>query len=250
MVNNRSGGVVRPIVLLTSWHARMSETELSELLSFLSVDSRLDVKCTALECVLGLTGSQAGKEWIKSNKDVLERLFSMLSDQNEIISKDAHLAIVNFSADQDAVDYLVNYMPQLLCYLQNPQWINADKLCTILSNLSRSKKGAEALFRILMKAKAREEPNNTMLIFYQLVDIFNQWKSYNKHANFHYLASVFLNLTQVREARQLFLDKTKCILPKLLPYTHFVDSHIRRGGIVGLLKNLCFEVGQYTLIKI
>lgn len=217
-------------------------SELSELLNFLSLESRLDVKCTALEYVLGLTGTQEGKEWIVANQDTLERLFDLLTDSNEIISKDAHLALVNLSAGQNVKDSLVNYIPQLLCYLQNPQWKHADKLCTILSNVSREEKGAEALFKILIKSEASKTPDSRQS-FYQLVDIFDQWKSYNEHANFHYLASVFLNLSQISEARQLLLDKSKCILPKLLPYTHFVESHIRRGGIAGLIKNLCFEVG-------
>ena len=182
----------------------MSEVE--ELLSFLSAGARLDIKCTAVEYVLGLTGSQDGKEWIKSNKDILKSLVDLLADQNEIISKDAHLAIVNLSADKDVLEYLVNYMPQLLCYLKDPQWTHADKLCTILSNMSRTSKGAELLFKTLIDAKAGKTLGGTkQTTLYQLVDIFDQWKSYNKHANFHYLASVFLNLSQVQETRQLFL---------------------------------------------
>ncbi len=216
-----------------------------ELLPFLSSGARLDVKCTALEYVLGLTGSEEGREWIKQNKDVLKSLLDLLEDQNEIISKDAHLAIVNLSADRGVVECLVNYMPQLVCYLKQPQWAHADKLCTVLSNMSRSANGAGLLFKALTDAEdggGGKKPGG--VTFYQLVDIFNQWKSYNKHANFHYLSSVFLNISQIKEARQLFLDHSKCILPKLLPYTHFPDSHIRRGGIVGLVRNICFEVGK------
>lgn len=213
--------------------------ELSELLSFLSLDSRLDVKRTALEYVVGLTGSEEGKEWVKSNKDILGKLLDLLSDHNETISKDAHLAVVNLSADQAIADYLLDSIPQFLCYLQNSQWRNADKLCTILSNLSRFETGAQCLFKALTEA----EKSASGMTFYQLVDIFDQWRSYNDCANFHYLASVFLNLSQIREARKLFLDQFKCILPKLLPYAQFAGSQIRRGGIAGLIKNLCFEVG-------
>lgn len=217
--------------------------ELSELLSFLSLNTRLDVKCTALGYVLGLTGSKAGKEWIKNNRDILGKLLDLLDDHNEIVSKDAHVAIVNLSADQEMVDYLLSSIPLFLCHLQNPQWIHADKLCTIISNLSHFEIGARCLFKALSEAESSEEKNKGVT-FCRLVDIFDQWKSYNRSANFHYLASVFLNLSQIREARQLFLDRSKCILPKLLPYTQFAGSHIRRCGIAGLIKNLCFEVGK------
>ena len=223
--------------------------ELADLLSFLSLESRLDVKCTALEYVLGLTGSQEGKEWIIDNKGVVEKLFELLKDSNDIISKDAHLAIVNLSAGHNVTDSLKDHIPQLLCYLQDPKWKHADKLCTVLSNFSRTGKGADYLFKILLKSGAGKQPDSRQTL-YQLVDIFDQWKSYNKHANFNYLASVFLNLSQAQEARQLFLDKSKCILPKLLPYTDFAESHIRRGGIAGLVRNLCFEVGKCLVYNV
>jgi hypothetical protein len=216
-------------------------SEVLELLTFLSLETRLDLKCTALEYVLGLTDSQAGKEWIKHNKDVVGKLLNLLEDQNEVISKDAHLAIVNLSSDQEIVmDCLLGSITHFLRFMHNPQWMHADKLCTILSNISRYEPGALRLFKVLTEAET--SPSN--VTFYQMVDIFDQWKSYNQQANFHHLAGVFLNLSQIHEARQLFLDKTKCILPKLLPYTQFDGSHIRRGGIAGLLKNLCFEVGN------
>ena len=228
-------------------HVAKKMAEVKELLSFLSAGARLDIKCTALEYILGLTGSEDGREWIKANGAVLERLLDLLEDKNEVISKDAHLAIVNLSADRSIVESLVDHMPQLLCYLKQPQWTHADKICTILSNLSRDARGAGLLFEALTDAETGGKPggeggkrNPTLC---ELVDIFDRWDSFNKRANFHYLASVFLNLSQLGDARQLFLDRSKCILPKLLPYTQFPESHIRRGGIVGLIKNICFEVG-------
>lgn len=218
----------------------------AELLPFLSLDARLDVKCTALEYVLGLTGSDTGKEWVKSNKEILGKLLDLLKDQNEIISKDAHLAVLNLSADQGIVECLLSSIPQLLYYLQNPQWAHADKLCTIMSNISRLEAGAQCLLKVLTEA----DDSTSSITFYRMVDIFDQWRSYNERANFHYLSSVFLNLSQIHEARRLFLDQKKCILPKLLPYTQFAGSHIRRGGIAGLLKNLCFEVGKLMQLQV
>lgn len=219
-------------------------SELPELLSFLSLDARLDVKCTALEYVLGLTGSEPGRKWIKNSKDLVGRLLDLLSDHNEIISRDAHLALVNLSADQELADCLLSSIPGLLHHVQDSQWAHADELCTVLSNLSRSEIGAQGLFKVLRAAENCDAKQPVGTTLYHLVDIFDQWKSFNKHANFHHLASVFLNLSQLQEARWLFLDHSKCILPKLLPYTHFGGSLIRRGGIAGLVKNLCFEIGQ------
>ncbi len=229
----------------------MSDLQLPDLLSFMSRDVRLDIKCTALKYVLGLTGSQDGKEWIQSNEEIFVMLLDLFTDQNKIISKEAHLAVVNLSAEPEMGIYLSKFIPHFLHHLQNPEWINADKLCTILSNLSRyeDSQGLKVLFQALTDKKDGDskcrEGGDVAITLYRLVDIFDRWKVYNKNADFHYLASVFLNLSQLIEARLLFLDRSKCILPRLLPYTHFADSRIRRGGIVGLLKNLCFEVGKF-----
>jgi len=75
------------------------------------------------------------------------------------------------------------------------------------------------------------------------VDIFDR-KGFNPNADFHYLATVFLNMSQSFAGRELFLDRKLCLIPRLLPYTQYQGSSVRRGGVVGLLKNLCFEIGE------
>lgn len=36
----------------------------------------------------------------------------------------------------------------------------------------------------------------------------------------------------------------KILLKRLLPYTTYLRSNIRRGGIIGALKNCCFDFGN------
>ena len=104
-----------------------------------------------------------------------------------------------------------------------------------MSNLSRSEPGSVALLRALTEEDAK-------VTLYQLVDILGRI-GYNKNADYHYLATVFSNMSQLQAARLLFLDREKCIIPRLLPYTQS-ESLTKRGGVVGLLRNLCFQVGQ------
>lgn len=40
------------------------------------------------------------------------------------------------------------------------------------------------------------------------------------------------------------MDKRKCLIQRFLPFTEYQDSLIRRGGIVGTLKNCCFDTGM------
>lgn len=37
------------------------------------------------------------------------------------------------------------------------------------------------------------------------------------------------------------MDKNHCVIQRLLPFTEYYDDTVRRGGIVGTLKNCCFE---------
>ena len=211
--------------------------DLSELLSFLSLqNTRLDLKSTALDYVLALTGSEQGQQLIKSNKEVLKLLLHLTTDKQPLIARDAHLALLNLSAVHEIAEVLIDLdvIPSFLEFLVNPNWNHADKICMILANMTRREKGAEVFVKAITSGR---KPS-----LYELVDILDR-DGYNKDANFHYLSMVFSNITQISTARHLFLDHSKCILPRLLPFTRFEGSLVRRGGVVGLVRNLCFEVG-------
>jgi hypothetical protein len=237
--------------------------QLQDLFSFLSLDSRVDLKTIALDYILGLTGSDGGRAMIKASPPVIRLLLQLTSDkQQAAISKDANLILLNLSSSGDVAEVILDLdvVPKLLVYLVNPEYAHSDAVCMTLSNLTQSEKGSELFLTAIMKSEQAQTEHSATASstayaaaalgsaavpsLYQLVDIFDR-KGYNKHANFHYLATVFLNITQLSLARQLFLDRKKCILPRLIPYTQFYESEIRRGGITGLFRNLCFEVGQY-----
>lgn len=209
---------------------------LEELFSFLSLTTRLDLKSTALQYVLGMTGSEEGRSLIKNSQEVTRLLLELTTDEQPVISKDAHLAVLNLSAVDEIAQHLIDIgaISRFVDFLVDPKWSHKDHTCMILSNLTRLEKGADAFVKVIT---TEGKPS-----LYQLVDIFDRTGS-NKDASFHYLATVFSNVTQISTARHLFLDRSKCIIPRLLPYTQFQDSVIRRGGVVGLLRNLCFEVG-------
>lgn len=41
------------------------------------------------------------------------------------------------------------------------------------------------------------------------------------------------------------MDKDRSVIQRLLPFTEYADSVVRRGGIVGTLKNCCFDVQDH-----
>ena len=223
---------------ITRGPAIIMASQLQELCQFLTPSTRLDLKSTALEYVLGLTGSTEGVKLFRTHTKVLQQLLELTADTSQPeVSKNAHLAVLNASADAEVADSLIELrvIPRLLELVADPEWSEADKVCMMLSNLSRSEPGSVALLRALTEEGAK-------ITLYQLVDIFGRI-GYNKNADYHYLATVFSNMSQLQAARLLFLDREKCIIPRLLPYTQS-ESLTRRGGVVGLLRNLCFQVGQ------
>ena len=221
-----------------------SAGELEELCQFLTPSTRLDVKSTALDYVLGLTGSVDGIELVKKRRSVLKQLLDLTMDTRQpVVSRDAHLALLNASADKELAKSLLelDVVPRLLEFVANPEWVEADKVCTILSNLTSTEEGAATVVKALTADRAK-------VTLHQLVDIFGRM-DFNKNANFHYLATLFSNISQLSAARLLFLDRRKCIVPQLLLFTQADASVVRRGGVVGLLRNLCFEVGVFCCPK-
>ena len=64
---------------------------------------------------------------------------------------------------------------------------------------------------------------------------------------FRSLATFISNLTQLQESRDFILDKDRCVIQRLLPFTMYSASLTKRGGIVGALRNCCFETGERHL---
>jgi len=44
------------------------------------------------------------------------------------------------------------------------------------------------------------------------------------------------------------MDRERCVIQRLLPYTEYEHSHIRRGGVVGTLRNCCFDAGKHAFV--
>ena len=214
------------------------EQELQELCTFLQLDSRLDVKSSALNYILGLTATDEGRGLILQNDNVLQNLLELTTDTNHVISRDALLAVLNSTAcDKIAMKLIsMNVIPQFLSMLVDPNYRHTNTLCMVLSNITRQEEGAKILSDLLIS-------DNHPASLSQLVDKFDKAVPGRPDDSVDYLATVFSNITQILSARQAFLGRSPCLISRLLAYTQYQGSLIRRGGIIGLLRNLCFEVG-------
>ncbi|KAJ3653071.1 hypothetical protein Zmor_018988 [Zophobas morio] len=221
---------------------------IQDLLKFIQIGARLDLKAVAVAHILGLTGTDPGIAALIEHPAVLVSLIALLDDNSAPIAKDSALCLVNISANEKASERLVdldiaanappltkppeNIVATTLKFIFNAESKLADPCCMILSNLTRPSHLCEKIVEAIEK---------TGKGFDDIVNIFTK-KQYNKvGANLHYLGPVLSNLSQSKRVRGFILDKERCVVQRLLPFTEYKDSLVRRGGVVGTLKNCCFE---------
>lgn len=220
----------------------MNKEELNELAGFLNANVRLDVKSLALHHVLGLTGTTEGRSLLITNKILIENVINLAfndNDQKSII-KDAFFTLINLTANEVISLQLLLSSKQLtlklLDYVINPDSKFADVACGVLSNLSRGKRQSELIYDI-MKSDTKYSIDRLLTSFCI--------ENYNKNNNkLDYLAPFICNLTQLDDVRQNILENI-LLFKRLLPYTTYLRSTIRRGGIIGSIKNCCFDYGMY-----
>lgn len=182
----------------------LSEVEAKELLSFLTLDTRPDVKGQATEYILGLSGNRDGCRYLQTKPDFLKALVTLTTDPSIAIVKDCYHSLINLSADETMHQSLIkdsDFLPMLFKNLLDPEFMFADRICTILTNLSRHVKTCKEVF----KAMQAQEIGLT-----QIVEIFCT-EGYNKQVSLHYLGPLLSNLTQLPETRHFILDKERSV---------------------------------------
>lgn len=218
--------------------------QLDELVEFVRSHERLDVKTLALHHILSMTGDFESRKMLVAHKHAVDVITQIAFDdtQQKSLNKDAFFCLINLTADEiDAGQILIrsgDLVVRLLGYIMTESSRFADTACAILSNLSRGKSNSEKIFEAHFKPDANS--NSTSLE--RLLKVFCT-EGFNKTNKLDYLAPFICNLTQLEQAREIMLANT-LILQRLLPYTTYERSIIRRGGIVGAIKNCCFNYGK------
>ena len=133
-------------------------------------------------------------------------------------------------------------------YAQSEKEPNADLMCMLLANLSKS----DTLTKLLTLECDVPKPLSTSpAAIDQLLDCFVKGAggSYNKDANYDYLSYLFADLAKHEEGRKYFLtprkeDQGVVPISKLIVFTEH-KSTIRRRGVANTIKNICFAVDSH-----
>ncbi|KXJ83955.1 hypothetical protein RP20_CCG022301 [Aedes albopictus] len=211
---------------------------LREITPFLSKSARLDLKAVSLTHVLGLTGSKDGISLICQCTDLLANLVDLCADEADTIRKDAVLTLVNLSAEQDGAEALVKQfagkiVPMAYVGIMDENCKLADPWSMVLCNISRPETLVESVLEELLKHEEHA--------IEKLTTCFTR-VSYNKQkGHLNYLGPLFSNLSQSKRGREIICNESTDLLARILPFVHHEGSIVRRGGAVGLLKNICFD---------
>lgn len=193
-------------------HTMLSDTEAQELLCFLRLDTRADVKGQGTEYILGLTGTRDGCRYLRTKPDFLKALVTLTADISIAIVKDCYHALVNLSADETLHKPLVKeagILPVLLNHLLDPEYEFSDRICSVLTNLSRHERTCVDVLHELQEQE---------IGMAKIVEIFCT-EGFNKKASLHYLGPLLSNLTQLPEARHFILDKERSVCVSAGPTT-------------------------------
>ncbi|KAH7319902.1 hypothetical protein B0I35DRAFT_478204 [Stachybotrys elegans] len=222
-------------------------TELEELVGFIGHPNP-QIRQVAIENLVPYSTAQP--VIFKAEKLQPVKNLKILVRDHPKISEHAVTILVNLSGDQEILEALATddkFLDVLFALIVKQEEPNANLLAMLLANLAKW----EGLKSILSrKQSAPSELGSDDLVMNQLMDLFvkGQDGTYNKKADYDYLAYVFADLAKHADIRHFFLDTQKYdgVIPvtKLKVFTEH-KSDIRRKGVASTIKNVAFEVPSH-----
>jgi len=232
-----------------------AEAAVGEILQFLTLSAAVPPKVAALEYFLGLSTTPEGTSLILSAKDgavISSILILTFADKAVPVVENCLKILINLTVDDDVSWALLNLpnhvdLPKrLLQVVLDRKHVFADQVCGILCNVTRSIRGSTRMAEVIMKesATASDAASEEEVSMHNLVLALTTDK-YNEFANLHFLAPFLSNLTQVKAIRTYVMDEKRCVIQRLLPFLNYEKSLERRGGVIGILRNCCFDVEKH-----
>ncbi|XP_040573719.1 protein HGH1 homolog [Lepeophtheirus salmonis] len=222
---------------------------MSEVLQFLDPSARLDVRVLAMNHILGMTGDVENRKMLlEMGSGLFEKLLILMTSKpkdngSRVCCKDASLAIINLSCEAEFIPLLLEEELKVVRILwdcaQDRDCELADPAVMIASNLTIQPKNARSFFNQL-------ESEGISLT--QIIGLFTKENYNSKGAKLHYLASLISNLSQLPEMRSQLTSPSNELINSLLPYTEYKSSSVRRGGIIGTLRNITFDESSHNFL--
>ncbi|XP_064010563.1 protein HGH1 homolog [Pogoniulus pusillus] len=206
--------------------AAAEEAALAELAALLAPAAGGAAQAGAAEAALALSGDAAGRRLLAGRPEALSALLELAAGPYSPPgpcpppARHALGCLVNVSAEPEAREPLLAGLPSLLSLLPE------GAACGVLANLCRERGAAR---RVLQGLRERGPGLDPLL------------RALAEPQPPPQLGPLLCNLSQLPEGRRELLDRSRCSVQRLLPFTQYRDSVIHRRGIVGALRNCCFQ---------
>ncbi|CAN3354438.1 hypothetical protein DICA3_C15170 [Diutina catenulata] len=229
----------------------MSTPELVELVEFLHTDHPAVIQL-AINNLVGF--SQGPHKVVFANNNYepiadLKRLSQEVFDKQVVT--DALTILANLCEDTTIRDMIVedepylNWLVQQICNVNNNT--HADLMCILLTNLAKN----DAVNKVIGMTMPPSDTFPSGKIIDNLLDCFVKGhdRSLNPAAEFDYLAYFFADMSRFSQGRQFFISEQEydnvVPLQKLLVFTEFETSKIRREGVASTIKNSLFDTNAH-----
>jgi len=210
---------------------------MDELVGFLS-DPKPDVRMLALQTITGYTASEEGKQSLKNIAALIPSLVKFIGESSSL-SQLALTSLINLSEDEE-MQVTIATRPGVIEAIvaiitdENPQ---AQFGAMLLSNITRNPVGVSQFLQLGDKMQG--------YFFCRCADIFVNNADQPAYADaVAWLATTFQNCTQMKEGRELILDKNRKMIVHFLRFIKHPNV-IRRRGILAAVRNCCFETEYY-----
>ncbi|KAM9278851.1 protein HGH1 homolog [Cariama cristata] len=209
-----------PVMAAAEEEEAAVEAALAELAALLAPAAGEAARAGAAEAALALSGDAAGRRLLAGRPAALAALLELAAGPCPPAARDALGCLVNVSAEPAAHGPLLAALPALLGLLPG------GPACGVLANLCRERGAARRVLRGLREGGPGLAP------------LLQALGGPQPPAQ---LGPLLCNLSQLPEGRRGLLDRSQCSVQRLLPFTQYKDSVVHRRGIVGALRNCCFE---------
>ncbi|XP_051467380.1 protein HGH1 homolog [Apus apus] len=202
----------------------MAAAAAAELAALLGPAAAPAARAGAAEAALALSGSAEGRRLLLGSSEALPALLGLAAGPCPPAARAALGCLVNLSAEPAARGPLLAGLPALLGLLPDGQ------ACGLLANLCREPEAAERVLRGLQERGPGLEP---------LLQALAEPRPPPQ------LGPLLCNLSQLPEGRRCLLDRSRRSVQRLLPFTQYRGSVVHRRGVVGALRNCCFDYGDH-----
>lgn len=215
------------------------DSALKELLPFLDVLTPEDYKNQILEHVLGMTGTSDGVTYISQNKKLMDCLVDLVQfDKSDKIKEQCLRVLVNLSSTStEVLKYLIH--PDFVYFLLNvvvhKELKFADLAAMLLSNITQDNLHCQLMARLVQK--------HDIVTVEKLVEAFST-TNYNKDCQLHHVGSFLSNLSSLKDMRAILVE-TDGLLQKILPFTQYQASAVRRFAAAAIVKNCLFDTRHH-----